>query len=145
MQCGLKDTNSRSIQRLGLVREKIGNIGRASFLRKIHGIYCWLIQIRIFAFCPPILDSNAHFLVLSKSFAMNICLCFPFHSLFLGFCIVIIGLQGQLESLIILLREIACTESSSSFDSSKKVVLFLDPLLPPKPGNFSVCDTLFWL
>lgn len=51
--CGLKHTNCRRVQRLGLVREKIGNIGRPSFLRKIHGIYCWLIQIRIFAFCPP--------------------------------------------------------------------------------------------
>lgn len=63
MQCGLKDTNSRSIQRLGLVREKIGNIGRASFLRKIHGIYGRLIQIRIFAFCPPArVTTNYHIL-----------------------------------------------------------------------------------
>lgn len=40
-------------------------------------------------------------------------------------------------------REIMGPDTSSSFNSSKEMILFINPFLPPKPGNLLLCYTLW--
>lgn len=101
---GLTNTQGGRIQGgCGLKRKIIGSVTGRSSLRRILGLDGRLVQVCIFALCPPVLYSHTHFIVPGIFVAVEACRVVLFSIIIILqrlFKLLIVNLLYQMEQTL---------------------------------------------